>query len=731
MGCYVSLSGTLGGCGRQEPARDQALDYLLEFHSPDRERDAAAVHRGGGVRPPRQSTALHPSYAIALCLTLALAGLTAACSDGAPVTTVTDTASDAPADAVPEVAAPDIAVPDIAEATAPDAIEDLAADVAGDATQVGGCPGGPGCPCAGDQDCDDGDPCTYGAACEDGACSGGLPENCDDANSCTADTCILPGTCTHTAAASWCEDGDACSLGDTCSGGKCVAGKAAKCDDGNGCTADSCVPGQGCQFAATTAPCADANDCVEASFCALGGCVQGKSKPCDDNKACTYDGCDPKTGCEFIQMPAAASCSDGAVQDGWCFKATQADSTWSEGRKLCQGWGGELATIRNANDNAVARKQADASCGKVSAWIGLSDRAQEGKFVWADGYNGYFGGWNGGEPNNSGDEDVVELVPEGGWNDLGAGAKRGCAVCFRPLASVCDDADACTQPSACAAGACLPAAATVSCDDANPCTLDGCAVSLGCGHTAAEDGGSCGSGLCKSGVCQLAKPVDLAQMPTSCAAIDPAAFNGTYWIDPDGPTGPIAAFQAWCDIAGGGWTLALQVNGAKAEAAYASPFWTEITPTVAPAWPAAVSARMAGYATLPVTAVKIVFVVQGQPRTLILPVAAKSLHALVTGPAVKTTASVVAWQALLPKGSLQGHCLLQGFDVAAPNGVKARIGIFGNNEKDCGSVDSWIGLGATANICGAKDVPTTGNLACWNPDFGDASQSAVGWVLVR
>ena len=649
-----------------------------------------------------------------------------ACSGAAPVKTITDAAADTSADAP--------AIPDTTADSATDTVttEDAAAELPVDATQIGGCPGGAGCPCDTDNDCDDGDPCTYGAACDNGSCSGGLPENCDDANVCTADTCILPGDCTHTAQAGWCEDGDACSLGDTCSAKTCLAGKAAKCDDSNGCTADSCVPGQGCQYAATTEKCAEANDCVEASFCALGNCVQGKSKPCDDNKACTYDGCDPKTGCEYLNLPAPSTCSDGTVQDGWCFKATKTDSTWADSRTLCHTWGGELATIRDADDNALARKLADAACGKVSAWIGLSDRAQEGKFVWASGYKGHFGGWNGGEPNNYGDEDVVEMVPEGGWNDLNAGAKHGCAVCFRPLSSACDDGNPCTDPTLCSGGSCLAATVTTTCDDANPCTLDGCAVALGCSHTAADDGSACGNGVCSAGFCQFSAPADLAQIPTSCAAIASGSPNGGYTIDPDGPGGKIAPFVAWCDIAAGGWTLVLQVDGAKAEAGYASPFWNEITPTTALPWPAtATTARMAGFGTVPFSEVRVGFVVNNVARYLHLPAKAASLHALLTGPAVKTSASAVAWEALLPQGSLQSHCQLQGFHVAAPNGVKARIGIFGNNENDCNTVDSWLGLGATANICGAKDVPTTGDLACYGPDFGDANQAAQGWVFVR
>ncbi len=54
-----------------------------------------------------------------------------------------------------------------------------------------------------------------------------------------------------------------------------------------------------------------------------------------------------------------------------------------------------------------------------------------------------------------------------------------------------------------------------------------------------------------------------------CKAIfdqDPTSADGVYTIDPDG-AGPNAAFQAYCDIATGGWTLIAKVNVANKEGA--------------------------------------------------------------------------------------------------------------------------------------------------------------------
>ena len=643
------------------------------------------------------------------------------------------------ADAPTEVADALRQPPDITSDVATDAPDEeliVPVDASADASPPvaikgrGECPGGETCPCEQDSDCDDGDPCTWGMTCQDAICGPATAVNCDDANVCTTDWCSLAGDCSHSAQDHWCEDGNPCTLGDTCGKGACQNGKPATCDDGNGCTADSCVVGQGCQFAASTAKCAEANDCVEASYCMLGQCVQGKGKPCTDGKSCTYDGCDPKVGCEFLSLPAPITSCDGAQAQGWCFAALKADGNWAQARKNCQKWGGELAGLRNADDNALGRKVADAACGKASAWIGLNDRAQEGKFVWANGLGSAFGNWNGGEPNDYGNEDAVEMVPDGGWNDLPEGAKLSCAVCVRPLQSLCDDGDLCTAQNTCANGSCQFAAAptpTVSCDDANPCTLDGCAVNLGCGHTAVQDGSACGgTGVCGSGYCQWTKPVDLSTIATSCTAIK---ANGVHLLDPDGALGSNAPFAAYCES---GWTLVLKVDGSKADGAYASPLWTEATPTAgASVFPDNSTARLVGYSTIAVQKVRLAMVVSGTVRAIEFAVQAANLRALLTAATTKTQLPVLVWESLLPTGSLQPHCLQQGFNTAAPNGVKARIGIFGNNEKDCGSVDSWIGVGATATICGAKEVPTVGNLACWGPDWGDAKTAALAWIFVR
>ncbi|MCO4763628.1 MAG: SUMF1/EgtB/PvdO family nonheme iron enzyme [Myxococcales bacterium] len=71
-------------------------------------------------------------------------------------------------------------------------------------------------------------------------------------------------------------DSDACTSGDSCSNGTCVAGKKQLCDDGNPCTKGVCDPTDGtCEQTNRTdgSTCDDGSDCTTADACAAGKCV--------------------------------------------------------------------------------------------------------------------------------------------------------------------------------------------------------------------------------------------------------------------------------------------------------------------------------------------------------------------------------------------------------------------------------------------------------------------------
>ncbi len=649
-----------------------------------------------------------------------LAGVMAACGD-VVAPTVTD----------------EIAGIDAVDDTDPaDAATDVAADLPGEVSAAV-CPGGAGCPCQDDGECDDGDPCTTNQTCPSGTCTAGSAL-CDDNNPCTDDACNVQGVCSHSPHSGPCEDGDPCTVADTCASAACKPGTARACDDGNDCTKDVCQAGIGCVYLATDVTCIDENVCTFAGACHLGQCVAGKPKPCDDGSPCTWDTCMPETGCTSFAVPLSSDCTD-AVHGGRCWTAVAAPLTWLQARAACHTWGGELAPVRSLPDNSFARSVATAACGDNNAWFGLSDHAQEGHWRWSDGGHGGYNNWSDGEPNNAGGskttdgEDFAVLASDGRWNDVDGATTEPCFVCARPLAISCDDPKGCLVGAHCQAGTCLPASATAACDDGNACTADACTPGQGCAHAAMPDASACGVGTCSASVC-IATSV-AGKEPTSCAAILAASAatptDGLYVIDPDG-SGAIAAFATYCDMHsdGGGWSLAMKIDGADPAFGYDGDPW--LKPIASGTGElGGKSAVLPSAWALPVTSVRIGVLDGGTWRWLTLPVQATALQAIfAANKPIVTAAGMPAWEALLANGSLQTHCQLEGFNVAT-NSTALRIGIQGNNENDCNTVDSWIGLGAKSNVCGMGDKPTAGDMACYGGDNGDRAITTFAAILVR
>ena len=88
--------------------------------------------------------------------------------------------------------------------------------------------------------------------------------------------------------------------------------------------------------------------------------------------------------------------------------------TWAQGKAEAIAKGGHLATITSAAENNLLS-------GAGEAWIGLTDEAVEGTFVWVTGEPVTYTNWFPGNPNNTGDEDYVFMNFYGSnqWVDHG------------------------------------------------------------------------------------------------------------------------------------------------------------------------------------------------------------------------------------------------------------------------------------------------------------------------
>jgi hypothetical protein len=85
---------------------------------------------------------------------------------------------------------------------------------------------------------------------------------------------------------------------------------------------------------------------------------------------------------------------------------------WTTARTNCSNMGGHLVTITTSGEQSFIYSL------WPSGWIGLTDEVTEGTWKWVTGETYSYTNWNNGEPNNSGNEDYVQFVSNGKWNDL-------------------------------------------------------------------------------------------------------------------------------------------------------------------------------------------------------------------------------------------------------------------------------------------------------------------------
>jgi hypothetical protein len=319
------------------------------------------------------------------------------------------------------------------------------------------------------QACDDGDPCTVSETCTKGVCAQGIALNCNDGNPCTDDLCHPKNGCQHAPNAAGCDDGDDCTLGDVCLDGECQPGSALNCDDDNDCTDDSCEPGIGCVFAPNAAGCSDANPCTSGDHCSAGKCVALGALDCNDANPCTDDSCSPAVGC--THQLNTAPCDDG--------------NACTSGDKCANGWcSGAFLNCNDKNpctddacdpDSGCTHTPAEGVCSDGSLCT-TGDHCVDGECVGAQEVQCH-------DDNPCTDDECIDAL--------------GCV--FKLNAAPCDDGDPCTVGDHCNAGNCAGGNA-LDCDDAVACTVDSCVADAGClftpDHAACNDDNPCTDDIC-------------------------------------------------------------------------------------------------------------------------------------------------------------------------------------------------------------------------------------------
>jgi hypothetical protein len=220
---------------------------------------------------------------------------------------------------------------------------------------------------------------------------------------------------------------------------------------------------------------------------------------------------------------------------------------------------------------------------------------------------------------------------------------------------------------------------------------------------------------------------------------DGAAGSGVYRLrQPDNTPGCTnnagCAYNAHCDfddVDGGGWTLILKAVADDDEWDANDPLWTNSITfregddraaeslVVGASDGSGGESKLRSFMSVPVEELRVGFAPLQTDALfsftlppLVVPRHASSL-ALFSGPPLFTsTPSPQEWVLADPSFGLQGNCNRSGINVDADFSfvlhpvTRVRIGILGNNEGDCASTDSFIGVGSNVfnNVVGARDA---------------------------
>ena len=390
--------------------------------------------------------------------------------------------------------------------------------------------------------CDDGDLCTLEDTCLIGVCIGASPMVCAAQDQCHVAGSCDPGTglCSNPAKADGtaCNDGSLCTVTDTCTAGACVGTNAVTCVAQDQCRAvGTCDPATGvCSNPAKAdgTACDDGDLCSQLDVCLTGFCVGGNPVQCTPQDGCHVAGvCDPATGaCSNPLAADGTACDDGN-------RCTQIDQCVAG---LCVGSNPVVCAARDQCHGVGTCDPATGACSDPALADGTA--CNDGSVC---------------TPT-----DVCVSGVCSGQNPVVCPAPAPChapgvchpvsGVCSDPLladGTACDDGDACTRTDLCLAGVCV-GGDPVTCVAQDQCHVAGtCDPAAGaCSNPPQADGIACDDGslctqsdTCAAGVCVGSNPVTCTAQdqchvigvcdPATGVCSNPTAANGTACDDGD------------------------------------------------------------------------------------------------------------------------------------------------------------------------------------------------------
>lgn len=121
----------------------------------------------------------------------------------------------------------------------------------------------------------------------------------------------------------------------------------------------------------------------------------------------------------FIPYKPSVSSSDkvaSTVYGGHEYTLYKKLMTWNDARDWCKNQGGNLVTITSSGEQAAVESLMTKASNWI--WLGATDEASEGTWRWVTGESFSYSKWAGGQPDNTGNEDYLQLYLDGKWNDI-------------------------------------------------------------------------------------------------------------------------------------------------------------------------------------------------------------------------------------------------------------------------------------------------------------------------